>query len=107
MWAPAKTKKDRKQQIKELLLTNDRAVARGVVAIYKRQTDVEQDQMSTTDTNGVGFNGLDAEIMSSFAQRLLRGVLLSDKQMACARKLIVKYAGQLMDIADQRNVVAA
>lgn len=103
MWVPAKTKKDRKQQIKDLLLTNDKAVQRGVVAIYKRQTEAEQATQATREHNGVGYSGVHAEIMSSFAQRLLRGLSLSEKQLACARKIIVRYAGQLMEIADSRT----
>jgi hypothetical protein len=107
MWTPAKTKAARKEQIKELLRTNDRAVQRGVLAIYKRQTEAEQDTLSTKENNGVGFNGLDAEIMSSFAQRINRGISLTEKQMVYARKIILKYSGQLMAIADARTGVAA
>ena len=103
MWTPAKTKKERKEQIKELLLTNDRAVQRGVVAIYQRQTESEQATLSTKENNGVGYSGVHAEIMSSFAQRLLRGMALTEKQMVYARKIILKYAGQLLTIADSRT----
>lgn len=106
MWTPAKTKAERKAQIKDLLLTNDMAVQRGVVAIYKRQTESEKAILATTDANGVGFSAFDAEIMSSFAERLLKGWGLTDKQMKWARKIIVKYAGQLMAIADSRGVPA-
>jgi len=103
MWVPAKTKVARKQQIKDLLLTNDTAVQRGVVAIYKRQTEDEKATLATREHNGIGYSGVHAEIMSSFAQRLMRGNLLSEKQLACARKIIVHYAGQLMEIADSRT----
>lgn len=103
MWVPAKTKATRKAQIRELLLTNDQAVKRGVVAIYNLQTASEQSDLTTKENNGVGFNGLDAEIMSSFAQRLLKGWPLSEKQMVYARKIILKYSGQLLAIADSRT----
>ncbi len=102
MWVPAKTKAARKAQIRELLLVNDRAVQRGVVAIYNLQTASEQSDLTTKENNGIGYNGLDAEIMSSFAQRLLKGLALSEKQMVYARKIMLKYSGQLLAIADNR-----
>jgi hypothetical protein len=49
----------------------------------------------------VGFNGFDAEFGTSLAKRLLSGYLLSDKQKVAGRKMIIKYLGQLLKIANK------
>ena len=92
-----------KQQIRSKLLTDDRWLIRGVLAIYNRQTDSEQYKMETVEDNGVGFNGFDARFMSSIAQQILMGGILSIKQTAVVRRIMVKYSGQLMEIANARN----
>jgi hypothetical protein len=89
-----------KEAIRTLLETNDRAVARGVVAIYRYQTEAEQATQTTRDANGVGFNGVDAEILSSFALWINGGRPLTPKMLALARKKMMKYAGQLARIAN-------
>lgn len=95
-----------KQSIKAMLETNDKAVQRGVLAIYAYQTAAEQATEETNQDNGVGFNGADAPILSSFAKQLQKGWKLSEKQMAIARKKIVKYAGQLTKIANEKAEAA-
>ena len=93
-----------KETIRTMLETNDLAVERGVIAIYKRQTDVEKLFMDTESLNGEGFNKMDADILSSFAERMIKyGRRLSTKQLAVARKRMLKYSGQLAIIAN-RNV---
>ncbi len=97
-----------KDEIKENLLKNDVWVHRGVVAIYNFQTAEEQEVEDTTEHNGVGFNGVDGHILSSFAKQIIKWNSnqkfpspLSPKQMTLARKKIVKYSGQLAKIANQ------
>lgn len=92
-----------KQDIVKMLETNDKAVCRGVAAIYKFQTESEKSTQTTKENNGVGFNGADAEILSSFAEFYKKTGFLTPKQLAVARKRIVKYAGQLTSIANTRN----
>lgn len=94
-----------KQDIVAMIETRDIAVAKGVLAIYAYQTAVEQSSESTCNDNGVGFNGADAPILSSFAKQLQKGRTLSAKQIAIARKKMVKYAGQLLKIAQQKAAV--
>ena len=75
---------------------------------YNFQTDEEQVIEDTKEHNGVGFNGVDGHILSSFATQILRWENdkkykspLSPKQMIIARKRIVKYSGQLAKIANK------
>jgi len=89
-----------KNEIKEKLATDNRWLERGIVAIFKYQTDVEQQSEMTTDKNGVGFNGLDAEFLSSLAKQVMQGKTLSERQIEYGRKKMLKYAGQLTRIAN-------
>jgi len=87
-------------EIRNLIDTNDTAVARAIVAIWKLQTPTEQGMGETVEHNGVGFNGVDANILSSFAEFYQARGFLSAKQTALGRKKIRKYAGQLTAIAN-------
>ena len=92
-----------KEDIRELLLTDDKAVARGVVAIFNLQTEDEQNVGETSVKNGVGFNGVDANFMSSIAQFYMRRNFLSPKQVEFARKKLLKYSNQLTMIANAKS----
>jgi len=99
-----------KNEIKRNLQKDDLWVIRGVLAIYNRQTSEEQQIQDTKEHNGVGFNGVDGHIMSSFAEQIRQWesnpspqkyrTPLSVKQLQIARKKIIKYSGQLTKIAN-------
>lgn len=87
------------EEIKAKLAVNDIWVCRAVKAIYDCQTLTEQTMGETKENNGIGFNGVDANILSSFAQFYIKTGFLTPKQIAIARRKIGKYAGQLLKIA--------
>src|SRR5580765_2812852 len=58
-------------EIKAKLQTSDKWLIRGLLAIYAKQTADERASENTTHQNGVGFNGTDANILSSFAKQVL------------------------------------
>ena len=89
-----------KDEIKNLLETNDQMVARSVKKLYEYQTADEQEEKTANINNGVGFNGTDAEFLSSIAEWLISGKKLSQKQLDITRKKLFKYAGQLAKIAN-------
>lgn len=89
-----------KEYIKNQLLTDRRWLLRGIVAIYSKQTSEEQNAETTIEDNGIGFNGVDAYILSSFAKQIKNGHTLSPKQLSIALKKMPKYAGQLVKIAN-------
>ena len=91
-----------KEFIKTMLLSDHNWLYRGIVAIFKKQTYDEQQTESTKEDNGVGFNGVDAYMLSSFAKQIMGGKTLSAKQMAIAKKKMPKYAGQLLQIAKEK-----
>jgi len=93
----------KKDEIKEKLMMGDvRWIERAVIAIFNKQTENEKEVESTNMRNNVGFTGADAKILTSFAKQLLKNKNrhLSEKQMAIAKRRIVKYAGQLAKIAN-------
>lgn len=94
-----------KDFIKSKLLTDDRWLIRGILAIYDRQTHDEQGRQETLENNGVGFNGADAPFLSSIAEqvRFKHRHFLTPKQNVICRKMMVKYAGQLTEIANARE----
>ena len=97
------TKKDRVAHIKEMLKTNEKWAIRALVRIFEYQTRDEQDSETTRHWNNVGFNGADAEILSSFAKQVNRGRTLSVKQMAILHRRIPKYASQLEKLSTPKS----
>ena len=89
-----------KDEIKENLVSSDKWLARGLLAIYDKQTVAEVNSYSTIENNSVGFDGLDAEILTSIAQQLRERGTMSYKQTTLVRKKMTKYAGQLAKIAN-------
>lgn len=82
--------------VKEKLASDSAWASRAIVKLYECQTMDEQSSGLTKENNGVGFNGLDAVILSSFAQQLLKGRSLTVKQLAIAHKKLPKYSGQVI-----------
>lgn len=89
------------ESVIENLQTSDAWVARAVVAIFNKQTEAEKQVSATVEHNGVGFNAIDAEILSDFARFYLQRGYMTPKQVALARKKMPKYAGQLVRIANK------
>ena len=88
-------------KMKEILNKYDDQVCKAIVKLYDYQTYDEQICQDTHEQNGVGFNGVDAPILSSFAEFYKKTGFLTPKQLVIARKKIMKYAGQLCKIANQ------
>ena len=98
-----KTKTAKTDYIRGKLQDNETWAIRGLVTIYKYQTMEEQNIGATVDHNGVGFSGVDSEILSSFAEQVNRGRNLSTKQVAILHKLMPKYAKQLMRVSENKQ----
>ena len=91
------------EEIRQRISTDPKWVERAITALYARQTSDEQVRGTTMQDNGVGFNGTDSVILSSFAQQIQRGRYLSPKQLAVAFKCVPKYAKQLHRIATTKE----
>ena len=102
-----------KQDIIQLLQTNDKAIARALVVLNERQTATEQNCETTINDNGVGFTPADARMGTSMAQFYAKRGYLTEKQLAYWKKpnvrgvwRICKYAGQLLEIAQAKAAAA-
>jgi hypothetical protein len=104
-----------KEDMQALLAKNDMAVVRGIEAIYARQTSDERAAQTTSHSNGRGFNGTDAYILSSFAKQIASWrqekvetgsnrypFPLSPKQLVLARRKMHKYGAQLALVANEK-----
>lgn len=76
---------------------------RALLHLYACQTEEEQVMESTTEKNGKGFNGLDGQIMSSFAKQLIQRGKLSEKQMNIVSRKLPRYEGQLRRLQQQEE----
>lgn len=96
-----------KQEIVQLLMTRDAALARALVVLNERQTQDEQRSETTKHSNQRGFNAAHAKRGTSMANFFLRTGFLTPKQMAWWRApgraggtpRIAMYAEQLVDAA--------
>lgn len=96
------TKKAAIELFKEKLKTNSAWALKGLTTIYEFQTENEKGIGVTVESNGLGFSGVDSEILSSFARQVNSGYTLSVRQMAVVHKCMPKYAGQLYKVAKSK-----
>ena len=63
------TKKERVAYLKQTLATNEKWALKAIGTIYRKQTYAEMASNSSTENNGVGFTGTDAEILTSLMKQ--------------------------------------
>jgi len=94
-----------KEAVQDLLSADKYALERAILAIYARQTRDEKSTEATWILNDAGFDAYDARLLSSFAKQILsntdypKGKRLSPKQFRIAKKRMMKYHRQLLEIA--------
>jgi hypothetical protein len=84
-----------KTYLKNQLATNPAWAIKALVKLYTYQTACEQAVGHTEENNGVGFSGVDSEILSSFAVQINKGRTLSPKQMAIVYHRLPRYWKQV------------
>ena len=90
-------------EIKTLIQKNDKVLYGALKKLYAEQTADEQADGTTKEHNGVGFNGVDAPILSSITEFLNKTGFLTSKQKALARKKLIKYNRQLTKLANKAS----
>lgn len=95
------TKGETRNFVKKQLSTNKTWATQALLKIYEFQTSMEKEHEETRDANGVGFSGVDGEILSSFATHYISRGFLSPKQMALVFKKMPKYWMQVIKISDK------
>ena len=93
-------KKYTKDDIKQLMATNDLAVFKGFIRIWQLQTADEKATESTQVLNGVGFSGYDGTWMTSIGNNVVKYKQITEGQFKAIKKMMHRYAGQLAKIAN-------
>jgi hypothetical protein len=83
------------EYIKNQLATNQAWAVKALVKVYTLQTMDEQITGQTSNLNGIGFNGIDSKILSSFAEQVNKGRNLSVKQISILHKKMPRYHKQI------------
>ena len=100
------TQSARLAYFREQLATKPNWALRALMVVYEKQTSREKAEGVAADTNGVGFNGQDAQLLTAFAQQVERwddqpakhyASPLSPRQMAVVMRRMKKYASQIID----------
>ena len=98
-----------RDEIETNLRNYDKWVVKAIIAIYNHQTEYEKRAKGTNRFNGVGFNKADAGFLSDLAESAKTSMkkygrktenALTEAQLEAGRDAIMKYAGQLTDIAN-------
>lgn len=92
--------------MRQKLATSERWATRAMRIIFEHQTADEQDAEVTSHSNGVGFNGSDAELLSSYAKQLEKRGFLTPNQLVYVFKKMPKYAGQVINNSDEAKLDA-
>ena len=98
------TKKEVKEFVKGKLGTDRIWALKALLKIFEFQTLDEQKSKDTIYHNGVGFNGTDGEILSSFALQFQKKKYLSEKQMVIVFKKMPKYWNQVVKISNEEKL---
>lgn len=101
------TQKEKVAFIRKMITTNADWSKRALLKIFENQTTDEQLKGETNVENGIGFNGIDANILTSFAKSLMQYNNLTSKQMTCLYKMIGKYAMQIYRMSNEEKLIKA
>lgn len=87
--------------IMDLIATKDEWTVGALIELYSLQTTDEQALQGTIHQNAIGFNALDADVLSSISEFYNRTGFLTSKQLGFVRRTIKKYHRQIrsLDIA--------
>lgn len=95
------TKKEQENFLKNKLSNDKKWASRALIRIYQFQTEYEKNSQHTYYYNNVGFNGVDSEILTSFAEQFNKRGFLTNKQYKILFNKMPKYWRQLINISDQ------
>ena len=92
-----------KESIKNLLMTNDKAVYKALLLLCSFQTDEEKYLGTAKTYNRKGFNKLDAFTLTGFAKQIKSGKHLTERQLQTARYKLLKYANQILKYMKEKE----
>ena len=91
--------------MRQQITSSPSQAAKALVRVYEYQTEDEKQARDVKSHNGVGFKPQDAKLLSGIAVWVLSGKALTPRQYEAVRKMIGKYAGQLVDQAISRGLI--
>lgn len=94
-----------KEKIINLLKTNNRAVEKAILFLFSQQEKDEQETKSTIHHNGKGFSAAHDRHGSYLATWLLKDERnrLTGKHLNAARRISLRYVGQLLERANSHH----
>jgi len=87
-------------EVRNNLLTNDKWVIRGAIALFNKQTESEKAAETTNEKNHVGLSAADAHYVCWVVKNLFSQDKFPAKSISKVRAKIIKYSGQLARIAN-------
>jgi len=94
-----------KKYIQHKLDTNDMWMYTALTRLYDKQTFEEKVYDEVLEKNKVGFNGVDADLLSSYAKQYENKKFLTPTQKKWCRAKIKKYWEQIWNISDQKRML--
>lgn len=85
------------EKLRAQIEVKDSTAIHALMFIYDNQTIDEQAHSAVTYYNGVGFKPHDVKSGSSFAKWYKEKGFFTEKQITCVKRMIAKYAGQIVD----------
>ncbi|MBF0554486.1 MAG: hypothetical protein HQK96_08040 [Nitrospirae bacterium] len=95
------TKVGAKEFIQRKLSTSEKWAYKALLEVYALQTVDEKENAETKYVNRVGFTGVDAKILTSFATQLRRRGFLTAKQLIILYKKMPKYWEQIFNVSNK------
>ena len=90
-----------KEELQKLLCRSDQAVESALVRIYDLQTPLEKATDMSVQENGYGFNRVDAQYLSKYANMVKMGHHLTKDEVCRVRSRMLKYWKQLMVLSKE------
>ena len=92
------SKKEIVERLRKQIEIKDATAIHALTFIYDKQVADEQRQETVKYRNNVGFRPQDAKKGSGLAKWYLDKGFLTVKQIDCVKKLVSKYAGQIVEL---------
>lgn len=99
------SKKRLLQGLRYQISHNTEKARRALLLIYSKQTACEQNSGQTLEYNCEGFTTLDAEILTNIAIFYKNHNFLTPRQDQIVKRLIPKYAGQILASSIERGLI--
>lgn len=93
------------QGLKYQLSHNTEKARQALLLVYSKQTSLEQNSGKTLECNCEGFTSLDAKILTDIVIFYKSHKFLTPRQDQIVKRLMPKYAGQILDSSIERGLI--